>query len=197
MSQATPPMDELLRHAVAEAREVFASLKALAEPLARAADVVADTLLRGGKVLCCGNGGSAADCAHLTAELAGRFVLERRGYAAIDLTANHALVTALSNDYPPEQVFARQVAALGAPGDVLIALSSSGNSENVRLALAAATEHRLTSVAFLGKGGGACRGLANIELVVPSDRTIRVQEAHLLLYHSLCAAIDPRLAGGG
>lgn len=177
------------------ARALFEQLPALSGPLGEAAGLVQSTLLAGGKVLACGNGGSAADSAHFTAEIAGRYLVERRGYGAIDLTANHSLVTALINDYPPPEVFARQVEALGQAGDVLVAFSTSGNSANIRLALQTAKRLELHTIAFLGKDGGTCKGLAEVELIVPHDTTARIQEAHLLLYHTLCEAIDARLAG--
>ncbi len=174
--------------------DLAAQMHALAEPLARASGLIERSLLSKGKLLCCGNGGSASDAAHFTAEIAGRYVLERRGFPAIDLTADHSILTALINDYPPQEVFARQVLAQGSPGDVLCGFTTSGNSANVRLALQAAKDHGLHTIAFLGKGGGACKGLADVELIVPSDITARVQEMHLLMYHSLCEALDPILA---
>ena len=177
------------------ARGVQEQLPALAGLLGQAAQTIAGALLNGDKVLCCGNGGSAADCAHFCTEIAGRYRLERRGFPAIDLTANHSLLTALVNDFPPEQVFARQVQALGKSGDVLIAFSTSGNSANVRRAIEAAGSQGLRTIAFLGRGGGGCKGLAGIELIVPSDNTQRIQEAHQLLYHTICDLLDPLLGG--
>jgi len=185
---------EVLAANVNAARQVLDSLAAFAAPLQRAADAVRDALLAGRKVLACGNGGSAADCAHFTAEIAGRFVTERPGYPAIDLTASHSLTTALINDYPADELFARQVAAFGQPGDVLVVFTTSGNSANVQRALATATERGLTTIAFLGRDGGACKGEADIEFIIDSQVTARIQEAHLLLYHSLCEIIDPALA---
>ncbi len=178
------------------ARTTHRHIEALAEPLERAADAVRAALLAGNKLLCCGNGGSAADSAHLCAEIAGRYKLDRPGYAAIDLTANAALVTALANDFPPEQVFARQVQAFGAADDVLIAFTTSGRSTNIRLALEMAPAKRMRTIVFLGRDGGACKGLAEIELLVPGDSTTRIQEAHLLLYHTLCDLIEPALVKG-
>lgn len=191
-----PDAADALRANVDAARTVLAGLVDLTEPLAGAARMIAGALTGGRKMLCCGNGGSAADCAHLTTEIAARFKLQRRGFPAIDLTANHSLVTALINDFPPQEVFARQVHALGAPGDVLVALSTSGASANIRNALVAAGERGVDTIALLGRDGGACRGLATIELIVPADSTARVQEAHLVLYHTICELIDPLLARG-
>jgi D-sedoheptulose 7-phosphate isomerase len=179
------------RHA---ARNLLDAVDALAEPLQQAADLIADALLAGRKLLCCGNGGSACDSAHLAAEIAGRYKLERKGFPAIDLSANHALVTCLINDYRPDQLFARQVDALGAPGDVLIAFSTSGRSPNIRLALEAARSKGLKTIALLGRDGGDCRDLADVQLIVPADSTARIQEVHLLLYHTLCDVLDPVLA---
>lgn len=170
------------------------AMPALGEPLVQATALMRTSLMNGGKLLCCGNGGSACDAAHFSAEIAGRYVLERRGYPAIDLTADHSILTALINDYPPEQVFAKQVVAQGSAGDVFVGFTTSGNSQNVKLAFEAATSAGLHTVAFLGKGGGACKGLADVELIVPSDTTARVQEMHLLLYHTICEALDPVLA---
>lgn len=174
---------------------VVAALDELAEPLGRATQLIADALLSGRKVLCCGNGGSAADSAHFTAELAGRYVLQRPGFPAIDLTGQHSLMTALMNDYPPEQVFARMVQALAAEGDVLVALSTSGASANIRMALEVAGGKSVRTIAFLGRTGGACKGLADVELIVPSQTTARIQEAHQLMYHTICESLDPLLAG--
>ncbi len=177
-----------------EATGVLRAAEAMAEPLGRAGRLLADCLLSGHKLLCCGNGGSAGDAAHLTSEIVNRYVLERRGYPALDLTADHNLLTALINDYPPHEVFSRQVEALGQTGDVLIAFTTSGNSANICEALAASKRGGLYTLAFLGKGGGQCKGVADVELIAPSHNTARVQELHLLLYHTLCDVLDPLLA---
>ena len=169
----------------------------LATSLAEATAVIESALLSGGKLLCCGNGGSACDAAHFTAEIAGRYQLPRRGFPALDLTADHSILTALINDYPPEDVFARQVVAQGSAGDVLCGFSTSGNSENIRRALEAAKTNGLKTIAFLGGTGGTCGGVADIELLVPHDVTARVQEMHLLLYHTICEYLDPVLAKHG
>ena len=191
-----PDTSAALEANVATTTALLQQLPALAAQLQRAVDVIGDALLNGHKLLCAGNGGSAADCAHFAAEIAGRFVLDRPGFPAIDLTANHSLTTALINDYPPAELFARQVRALAAPGDVLVVLSTSGNSENICLALEAAGEMKLTRVALLGRDGGRCKSLADIALIVPGDETARIQEAHLLLYHTICQVLDPLLAAG-
>ena len=183
----------LLAANVASASALLQQLSALAPALQRAVDVIADALLNGHKLLCAGNGGSAADCAHFAAEITGRFQLDRPGFPAIDLTANHSLTTALINDFPPAQLFARQVHALATSGDVLVVFSTSGNSENICLALEAAGDLKLTSVALLGRDGGRCKSLADVQLIVPGDNTARIQEAHLLLYHTICQVLDPLL----
>jgi D-sedoheptulose 7-phosphate isomerase len=190
-------MSNMLKSNIETVQTLLNELVALADPLEQAASLIRDALLAGRTVMCCGNGGSAADCAHLSAELAGRYDIERRGYCAIDLTANHSLITALINDYPAAEVFARQIQAIGHAGDVLVAISTSGKSENVRLAIQAANDKGLHTIALLGKGGGVCKGLATVEIIAPSDVTARVQEAHLFLYHNICEAIDQALADGG
>jgi D-sedoheptulose 7-phosphate isomerase len=184
----------ILKANVFAARDLFTTLSTLVTPLQQAADMVRDTLLDGGKLLACGNGGSACDAAHFTAEIAGRYLIERPGFPAIDLTADHSILTALFNDYPPEQVFARLVQAMGSPGDTLAVFSTSGNSTNINLALGAARAKDINTIAFLGKGGGKCKGFADVELIVPCDVTARIQESHLLLYHTICEWLDPILA---
>lgn len=176
--------------------ELAGVMPTLSKSLAEATALLETSLMAGGKLLCCGNGGSACDSAHFTAEIAGRYKIERRGYPAIDLTADHSIITALINDYPPEEVFAKQVVAQGSGGDVFVGFTTSGNSQNVKLAFEAAKAGGLKTVAFLGKGGGACKGLADVELIVPSDVTARVQEMHLMMYHTICEALDPVLAKG-
>ncbi len=186
---------DLFKTNLRDMAQLSEAMTGLTQEVTRAAALLEKALVGGRKLLCCGNGGSACDAAHFAAEITGRFKLERRGFPAVDLTADHALLTALINDFPPEDVFARQVVAHGVDGDVLCVFSSSGNSENIRRALVTAKGQGLQAVAFLGKGGGICRGIAEVDFVVPHDTTARVQEMHLLLYHTLCEAIDPVLAG--
>lgn len=188
---------QALRVNLAAAAEMQARLVELAEPLAGATSMVLEALLGGHKLLCCGNGGSAGDAAHLSSEIANRYDADREGFPAIDLTADHNVLTALVNDYPPEDVFSRQIRAFGQTGDVLVVFSTSGNSENTVRALKTGRERGLGTIAFLGKGGGRSLGLADCELVVPCGVTARVQEAHLLLYHTLCEAIDEDLVAAG
>jgi phosphoheptose isomerase len=161
----------------------------------RAAVLMIASLEQGGKVLSCGNGGSAADAQHFSGELLGRFEGERRSLPAIALTTDSSTMTAIANDYGYEAVFARQVSSLGKRGDVLLAISTSGHSGNVLEAMAAARDNGLDIVALTGRDGGAMAaalGPRDIELRVPSDRTIRIQETHLLIIHSICDLIDER-----
>jgi D-sedoheptulose 7-phosphate isomerase len=145
-------------------------------------------------LLVCGNGGSASDAAHFAAELVVRFAKDRRAYPAICLTGDGGLLTAAGNDYGFDEIFARQVAAFGLEGDVLIVLTTSGKSKNVRRALEEAKSRKLQTIAFLGRDGGSTIGLADIDLLVASDSTARIQEAHKLLLHVLCEAMESRLA---
>lgn len=171
----------------------LASVDALAPAIARAGSVLAASLRGGGKLLVCGNGGSAADAQHFSAELLGRYERERDGLPAIALHADTSTVTAVANDYGYEQVFARQVRALGRPGDVLLAISTSGNSPGILRALEAAQQAGLGVVALTGRDGGALAPLlrpADIEIRVPAQVTARIQEVHILVLHCLCELID-------
>jgi D-sedoheptulose 7-phosphate isomerase len=153
--------------------------------------------MAGGKILSCGNGGSAADAQHFSAELVGRFEAERPGRAAVALTTDSSIFTALANDYSFADVFARQVLALGRPGDVLLAISTSGKSENVVRAITAAHSQSMTVVALTGRDGGAVARMLSpqdVEIRVPAERTCRIQEVHLLAIHCLCDLIDAHMA---
>ena len=183
-----------LREAIAAATKTLQSIVGLDEQIAKAAELIGNCLTTGNKVLVCGNGGSAADAADFCSELACRFVDDRRPYPALNLAQGGSLLTATGNDYGFEEIFARQVRAFGKPGDVLIALSTSGQSKNVRRALEEATALQLKTIALLGRDGGASGGLADVDLVIPSDSTARIQEAHKFILHVLCEMIEPRLA---
>ncbi len=163
--------------------------------LARAAELLTSALARGGTVLLCGNGGSAADAQHIAAELTGRFLRERRGLPAVALTTDTSALTAIGNDYGFERVFARQVEALGRPGDVLVAITTSGSSPNVLRAIDEARARGLVVIGLLGRDGGAARTRCDAALVVESEVTARVQEVHILAAHILCEAVDRALAG--
>ena len=170
----------------------------LAAPIAHAAEMMVASLVGNGKILACGNGGSAADAQHFAAELVGRFEVERQGLAAIALTTDSSIMTAVANDYGYNAVFERQVRALGQPDDVLLAISTSGNSPSIVEAIRAAHENGLRVVALTGKGGGQIGEMlrdGDVHICVPSARTARIQEVHLLIVHCLCDAIDCLLLG--
>ncbi len=170
----------------------------LAAPIAQAVERITAALAADRKILICGNGGSAADSQHMAAELVGRFERERPELAAIALSTDTSILTAVSNDYAFDQVFARQVRALGREGDVLVAITTSGNSANVIAAAEVAQERGLPVIALTGRGGGrlgAMLGADDLHLCVPHDRTSRIQEVHLLVIHCLCDGIDASLLG--
>jgi phosphoheptose isomerase len=179
-----------LNDSIAAIRSIFD----LEDRVAEAANLLRETLLSGHKVLACGNGGSASDTAHFAAELACRFVADRRPYPAISLTGDGGLLTAIGNDYSYAELFARQVKAFGTPGDLLVALTTSGKSENIKRALEQAKELGLRSIALLGRDGGSCLGLADVELLIPEQVTARIQEAHKVIVHLLCELVEPDLA---
>jgi len=176
----------------------LASADLMAPHIARAAGLMTDCLLANGKILACGNGGSAADAQHFAAEMVGRFERERPELPAISLSTDTSILTAIANDYDYAQVFAKQVRALGDSGDVLLAISTSGNSGNIVAAADAAHERGMRIVALTGKGGGRMGellGADDVHLCVPHDVTARIQEVHLLTIHCLCDAIDASLLG--
>ncbi len=183
----------MLRDNIADAQSMLTTLLPLEPQVLRAADLLGDALLRGNKLLACGNGGSAADASHMTTEFVIRFQADRRPYPAISFTANGGDLTACSNDYTFDEVFARQVRAYGQHGDILFAFSTSGNSENVLRALQTAKREGITSVAMLGRDGGRSTGIADVELIVPHAVTARIQEAHKLLLHTICELVELRL----
>jgi phosphoheptose isomerase len=183
-----------VRESIQDAVAAIEQLYELEGPIRSAAQVIQHALLHGKKVLTCGNGGSAADSSHLATEIACRFVGDRRPFPAISLSADGGLLTATANDYSFDEIFSRQVLAFGTSGDVLIALSTSGQSENVGRALEQAKALDLHSVAILGRDGGRCRGIASIELIVRHSATARIQEAHKVIIHLLCELIEPALS---
>ncbi len=185
-------MHKLLNTAIDDAGDLLARVRLLAPNLEQLANALMTCWQKRGKVLTCGNGGSCADAIHLAEELSVRFAKDRRGLAAIAL-ADGSAMTCAANDYGWERVFSRQVEALGNPGDVLIGFSTSGNSANVIAALAAGKKIGMVTCVFLGKDGGKLKGVCDIELHVPHPLTHRVQEAHLLLYHTLCEWVDERV----
>ncbi|WP_265950100.1 phosphoheptose isomerase [Dechloromonas sp. A34] len=170
----------------------------MAAPIAAAIETLFNSLISGGKILACGNGGSAGDAQHFAAELIGRFEAERQELAAVALTTDSSILTAVGNDYGFNYIFSKQVRGLGHAGDVLLAISTSGNSANVIEAIKAAHEGDMRVVALTGKGGGQIGEMLrddDIHLCVPADRTARIQETHLLVIHCLCDGIDALLLG--
>ncbi|HWQ37126.1 MAG TPA: phosphoheptose isomerase [Burkholderiales bacterium] len=194
-------MDLLARinqHFADSAHLKLRAMELLSEPLARASERMVRCLMKEGKILACGNGGSAADAQHFAAELLNRFEMERPPLAAVALTTDTSTLTSIANDYDYNQVFSKQVRGLGHPGDVLLAISTSGNSPNVIEAIRAAHDRRMTVIALTGKGGGRTSEELNaddIHICVPADKTARIQEVHLLCLHCLCDAIDCLLLG--
>jgi phosphoheptose isomerase len=186
-------LSKILNGAVAAAKETLESLLDLDAQVAKAADLIEQCLRAGKKLLVCGNGGSAADASHFATEFVVRFMKDRPAYPAICLTGDGGLLTAASNDYGFDEIFARQVAAFGLPGDVLICLTTSGKSKNVKRALEEAKTRQLKTIAFLGRDGGSTIGMADLDLLVRSDSTARIQEAHQLLLHVLCEIAEARL----
>ena len=173
-----------------------ASLAVLIPSIAAAAGLLASTLRKDGKILSCGNGGSAGDAQHFAAELLNRFEMERPGLAAMALSTDTSTLTSIANDYAYEQVFSKQLLALGRSGDVLLAISTSGNSANVLAAAQAAHERGMRVIALTGRDGGklaAALHAGDIEIRVPAQRTARIQEVHLVVIHCLCDAIDQAL----
>jgi len=185
---------KILKRAIVAANQTLQSLLDLDAQVAKAADLIEESLRAGNKLLVCGNGGSAADASHFATEFVVRFTKDRPAYPAICLSGDGGLLTAAGNDYGFDEIFARQVAAFGLPGDVLICLTTSGKSRNVERALEEAKAHKLKTIAFLGRDGGSTIGMANVDLLVRSDSTARIQEAHQVLLQVLCETIESRLA---
>ena len=186
------------QHFIDSADLKYQAAQVLSKPIAAAVAAILASVTSGGKVLACGNGGSAADAQHFAAEFVGRFERERPELGAIALTTDRSIITAIANDYSYDHIFSKQVRALGQPGDVLLAITTSGNSSNVLLAIQAAHEREMTVVALTGKGGGKM-GQAlretDVHICVPHDRTARIQEVHLLTIHCICDGVDTQLLG--
>ncbi len=185
---------QVLAANITDATAMLQQLAGFAPKIEAASAMIAEALLSGHKLLACGNGGSAADASHLTTEFVSRFQRERRPYPAISLASHGGDLTAIGNDYSFADLFARQVKAFGLPGDVLAVFTSTGASENVYRALVAAKELKVKTVAFLGRDGGKCAGLADVELVVKGTLTARIQEGHKFLLHTLCELVEDQLA---
>jgi D-sedoheptulose 7-phosphate isomerase len=186
------------KHFIDSADLKYQSALALSKPIAQATQAILASVTSGGKVLACGNGGSAADAQHFAAEFVGRYERERPELGAIALTTDSSIITAIANDYSFNEIFSKQVRALGAAGDVLLAISTSGNSANIIAAIEAAHTREMTVVALTGKGGGKIGALlreTDVHICVPHDRTARIQEVHLLTLHCICDGVDTQLLG--
>ena len=191
--------DNIRRHFEDSIAVKQASLAVLVSPIAAAAGLLAAALRSGSKILSCGNGGSAGDAQHFAAELLNRFEMERPGLAALALSTDTSTLTSIANDYSYEQVFSKQLSALGRSGDVLLAISTSGNSANIVAAVHAAHERDMRVIGLSGRDGGKLASAlrdGDIEIRVPAERTARIQEVHLVVIHCLCDAIDQALFGG-
>jgi D-sedoheptulose 7-phosphate isomerase len=175
---------------LADTIRAFESLKQIRENIDRAGALIIETLRAGRKLLICGNGGSAAEAQHFSTELVGRFFKNRRSLPAISLCGDGTLLSCIGNDFGYDVVFSRQIEGLAQPGDLVVALTSSGNSANIVAALQKARELRLPSIAFLGRSGGKAAGLASVDLIVPGQSGRSAQEAHLFLIHYFCEQID-------
>ncbi len=184
---------EVLKNTIEAAKQTLQSLLELDSQIAKAAELIEQCLLAGNKLLVCGNGGSAADASHFATEFVVRFMKDRPAYPAICLAGDGGLLTAAGNDYGFDEIFARQVAAFGLQEDVLICLTTSGKSKNVERALQEAKTRKLKTIALLGRDGGSTIGMADVDILVRSDTTARIQEAHQLLLHVLCEVVENRL----
>ena len=183
----------IFNQAIDDSTRTLESLKKLERQVAKAAELIQECLRAGRKILACGNGGSAADASHFATELVVRFAKDRRAQPAICLASDGGLLTAAANDYGFNEIFARQVAAFGQPGDALICLTTSGKSKNIVRALEEAKARKLKTIALLGRDGGSTIGMADVDLLVRSNSTARIQEAHQLLLHVLCEIIEARI----
>src|ERR1043165_2673138 len=175
---------------IAETVRTLQALSTMRPAIDRANQLILATLKRGGKLLICGNGGCAAEAAHFATELVGRYARTRRSLPAVALSSDGSLLSCIGNDFGYEQVFSRQIAGLAKPGDLVVGLTSSGNSANILAALREAQRLGLESIAFLGRGGGKARGLATCDLIMPGTSGAAAQEAHLFLIHHFCERID-------
>lgn len=189
-------MSEFRTYCLAVAKN-FEALAQLENEVQAVIDAAEDALKRGNKIMFCGNGGSAADAQHLAAELVGRYLIDRAALPALALTVDTSALTAIANDYSYGEVFARQLAGLGQPGDVLVALSTSGNSKNVLRAIEVARDKSIRTIGLTGQSGGLMRQLCDICICVPSDRTNHIQEMHIAVGHVICGAVERAMSGHG
>jgi len=188
---------DIIRQLRATAEIMSAIERDLTPRIAEAVDLLATTFRSGRKLLVMGNGGSAADAQHLAAEIVGRFKMERHGLPAIALTTDSSILTAIGNDYGFDAVFSRQVEALAGPGDLVVGISTSGTSRNVRLALELARDRGCRTMGLLGRGGGTIAGIVDLALIVPSADTPRIQEGHITIIHIICDLLERELFGDG
>ena len=186
-------MKKIISKHIIEHSDVLDSVMKLDKSIEKVAHLLIHCLENDGTIFWCGNGGSASDSQHLAGELVGQFVGERRPLKSIALTADSAVMTCIVNDYGYEHIFSRQIEALGVKGDVLVGISTSGNSENVIHAFEIAKQHGITTIGLLGKGGGKCASVSNQSIIVPSQSTARIQEMHILIGHILCDLIEEGL----
>ncbi len=175
---------------IIEHKAILNNLYEINNDVVRAGKMASDTLLNGGKIFLCGNGGSAADSQHIAAELTGRFISNRKALAALSLSTDTSALTCISNDYSFEEVFSRQLEALGRPDDLLIGISTSGNSQNVFRCIETARKMNIRTIGLLGCNGGIIRSICDVSIVVPSTVTARIQEMHILIGHTLCGLIE-------
>jgi len=190
--------DRIRTHFTQSIETKIAAADALPETIAQAGEIFVQSLLNDRKILSCGNGGSAADAQHFSSELINRFETERPALPAIALTTDSSAITSIANDYEYNEIFSKQIRALGQPGDTLLAISTSGNSANILKAIEAAHDRQVNIVALTGKEGGKIAGMLgenDIEIRVPANNTARIQETHLLIIHCICDLIDQRLFG--
>ncbi|MCZ6516208.1 MAG: phosphoheptose isomerase [Gammaproteobacteria bacterium] len=195
---ATTSIEKIRSHFEESLETKRDAMASIIPAIAEAGQLMVDSLRNGGKILSCGNGGSAGDAQHFSAELLNRFEIERPGLPAIALTTDSSTITAIANDYAYQDIFSKQVQALGGAADLLLAISTSGNSPNVVRAVDAAHEREMKVVALTGRDGGAILGAletTDVEIRVPAERTARIQEVHLLVIHTLCDFIDSALFG--
>ena len=190
-------MNQVIGANLRDAKATLEQVTTLEPEVIAAANVISAALIAGEKLMACGNGGSAADASHLTTEFVCRFNRDRRPYPAISLASQGGDLTAIGNDYDFNDIFSRQVQAFGKPGDVLVVFTSSGQSENIRRAILAAKDLKVATIAFLGKDGGKCAGLADVELLVKGSITARIQEGHQFLFHTICEMVEEKLQAQG
>lgn len=186
-------MNPIIQSHIREHQEVLATINTLADSIEQISNALIDCLKNEGTIYWCGNGGSASDSQHLAGELVGRFIGDRKALRSIALNADTAVMTCIVNDYGYEHIFSRQVEGLGRQGDVLIGITTSGNSQNVINALNAAKSKKMTTIGLLGKGGGKVLEIADHAIVIPSNTTARVQEMHIMVGHILCDLIEEGL----